>query len=84
MTKFEKYLEERNIPINSLEANSIREGIEWAYEHPKGGMVSLDEACNLLSAMLTTQDINDYDYVTAPAFDTVEDFVNDFRKSMEK
>ena len=29
------YLKERNIPITSLEANSIIEGIEWADEHPK-------------------------------------------------
>lgn len=34
--------------------------------------------------MLTTQDINDYDYVTAPAYDDVVDFVEDFRKTMEK
>lgn len=30
------------------------------------------------------KDINDYDYVTAPAYDNVEDFVDDFRKTMEK
>ena len=30
------------------------------------------------------KDINDYDYVTAPAYDTVEDLVEDFRKSLEK
>ena len=29
-----EYLNERNIPITSLEANSIIEGIEWADEHP--------------------------------------------------
>ncbi len=29
-----EYLKERNIPINSLEANSIMEGIMWADEHP--------------------------------------------------
>ena len=28
------YLKERNIPITSLEANSIIEGIKWADEHP--------------------------------------------------
>lgn len=28
------YLKERNIPITSLEANSIMEGIKWADEHP--------------------------------------------------
>lgn len=30
MTKFESYLKERNIPIDSLEANSIQEGMQWA------------------------------------------------------
>lgn len=30
MTKFENYLKKRNIPIDSLEANSIQEGIQWA------------------------------------------------------
>jgi ABC-type transporter MlaC component len=29
-----EYLKERGIPITSLEANSIIEGIEWADEHP--------------------------------------------------
>lgn len=50
----------------------------------KETMVSLDKVCDMLYAMLTTQDINDYDYVTAPAYDTVEDFVEDFRKSFQK
>ena len=51
---------------------------------PQEKMVSLEEVCNLLYSMLTTQDINDYDYVTAPAYDTVEDFVEGFRKTMEE
>ena len=32
-----EYLKERNIPITSLEANSIMEGITWADENPKNG-----------------------------------------------
>lgn len=51
---------------------------------PQDKMVSLDKVCDMLYAMLTTQDINDYDYVTAPAYDNVVDFVDDFRKTMEK
>ena len=50
---------------------------------PQDKMVSLNEVCDMLYAMLSTQDINDYDYVTAPAYDTVEDLVEDFRKSFE-
>ena len=29
MINIEEYLKERNIPTDSLEANSIREGVEW-------------------------------------------------------
>ena len=47
-------------------------------------LVSLDDVCDMLYEMLSTQDINDYDYVTAPSYDTVEDLVEDFRKTMEK
>ena len=46
--QLKEYLKERNIPINSLEANSIIEGIEWTDEHPKEGMVSLDKVCEWL------------------------------------
>lgn len=35
-----EYLKERNIPITSLEANSIIEGIRWADDHPKSEMVN--------------------------------------------
>lgn len=63
------------------ELNSMIDGI---VDEPQEKMVSLDGVCDMLYAMLTTQDINDYDYVTAPAYDTVEDFVEDFRKTMEK
>lgn len=40
--------------------------------------------CDILYAMLSTQDINDYNYVTAPAYNNVVDFVEDFRKATEK
>lgn len=36
--KFENYLKERNIPIDSLEANSIREGIELAINEARQWM----------------------------------------------
>lgn len=58
--------------------------IEGLADEPQDKMVSLDKVCDLLYSMLTTQDLYDYDYVTAPAYDTVEDFVEDFRKSFEK
>lgn len=34
-----EYLKERNIPFDSLEANSIMEGIEWADSHPNKKLV---------------------------------------------
>ena len=55
-----------------------------AIEDSQNKMVSLDKVCDMLYAMLTTQEINDYDYVTAPAYDNVEDLVDDFRKAMEE
>ena len=60
------------------------EMIEGPTDEPQDKMVSLDEVCNMLYAMLSTQDINDYYYVTAPAYDNVVDFVEDFRKSFKK
>lgn len=38
MTKFEKYLKERNIPIDSLEANSMLEGMQWAINETRQWM----------------------------------------------
>lgn len=64
---------------------TIEEIIDYGIKNSKTDkLVSLDEVCNMLYAMLSTQDINDYDYVTAPAYDTVEDLVEDFRKSFEE
>ena len=86
MLNKEIHFNETEIP-NSPEYNSgyycgYKEGL--ANEHQEK-MVSLDEVCDMLYAMLDThQDSYGYDYVTAPAYDTVEDLVEDFRKSMEK
>jgi hypothetical protein len=38
MTKFEKYLKELNIPIDSLEANPIQEGMQWAINETRQWM----------------------------------------------
>lgn len=78
------YLENIGYKVCTLEEyeDEMIEGL--AIEESQKKMVSLDKVCDLLYAMLCTQDINDYDYVTAPAYDNVEDFVEDFRKTMEK
>jgi hypothetical protein len=45
----------------------------------------INYARKMLYAMLDThQDSYGYDYVTAPAYDSVEEFVNDFCKTMEE
>ena len=49
-----EYLKERNIPVDSLEANSIIEGVEWADKHPKKGLVSLDRIVEYLNGELYT------------------------------
>ena len=45
----------------------------------------IDKARKMLYAMLDThQDSYGYDYITAPAYDSVKEFVNDFCKAMEE
>ena len=60
------------------------EMIEGLAGEPQDKMVSLEKVCDMLYAMLSTQDINDYYYVTASAYDNVMDFVDDFRKRLEE
>ena len=91
------YLKERNIPITSLEANSIIEGIRWADEHPnlseeeQVGMGELgmmwqkkaliNKACDWLEQH--KDDYFDYD----PWKDVYVNFnalIADFKKSMEE
>ena len=74
--------------IDTIEDHLINCGISCCggkeISNNGGTLVSLDDVCEMLYSMLTTQDINDYDYVTAPAYDNVVDFVEDFRKALEK
>ena len=67
--KIKLYLKERNIPIDSLEANSILEGISWADENPKEHLVSIDKICDYLKS-LTYQD-----YAGGPKERYVDDFI---------
>lgn len=60
------------------------EMIECLVYESQEKMVSLDEVCDMLYEMLSTHNINDYDYVIAYAYDDVVDFVEDFRKTFEK
>lgn len=44
----------------------------------------IEKIREMLYAMLITGGINNYEYVTAPPYDSVEEFVNDFCKAMEE
>lgn len=46
-------------------------------------MISLDEACKIMENMLYMHDCGDYDVVATP-YDTIEEFINDFRETFEK
>lgn len=70
MTKFESYLKERNIPIDSLEANSMQEGIQWV----------INEDCEWLEQH--KEDYNKYDAWIGEYVDFNE-LITDFKKEME-
>ena len=67
-----EYLKERNIPVDSLEANSIKEGIDWADENPKADLVSIDKVCEWLE---------NYAELTGIDSETIKE---SFRKAMEE
>ena len=80
-----EYLKERNIPITSLEANSIIEGIEWADEHPDSKRTYtkqqlIEKACQWWEQVEGNYDLYDAwngDYVS---FKSV---IMDFREAMK-
>ena len=71
MTKFESYLKERNIPIDSLEANSIQEGMQWVINEARKWLFKNTFKSFDGSRVHTT--------FTNPA-----DMIEDFRKYMEE
>lgn len=77
--QFKEYLKVRNIPIDSLEADSIMEGIEWADEHPKDGLVSIDKVCKYLESLVYQE------FSGAPLERVFDEYaIKQFRKAMEK
>lgn len=67
------YLKERNIPIDSLEANSIIEGIEW--EHKR----MVEKACNYL-----VHNITNVSYIGMNGILRKPDFIDKFKEYMEE
>ena len=72
MTEFEKYLRERNIPLDSLEANSIREGIQW----------TINTAVEYFNNNLTEGVFYDCGAVIKEV--TINEFIEDFKQFIEK
>lgn len=52
------YLKERNIPITSLEANSIIEGIKWADEHPNKDLKKLSRKAESYDKLVSKGFVN--------------------------
>ena len=89
MKRLREYLKERNIPEDSLEANSIFEGYEKGYQD------AIDKACKVLKKHLFTQVVGRYDgeyshfiqevYTQVfPKFATAEDMIMVLRSEMEE
>jgi hypothetical protein len=74
-----EYLKERNIPFDSLEANSIMEGIAWADEHPKDGIMSLEKVCEFFRCKIIKINPTYREFPTA-----LDDIMNDFKKELLK
>ena len=70
-----QYLKERNIPITSLEANSIIEGAKWADK------TMIDKACEWLQQHQESYDMYD---AWSGDFVNFKSLIIDFRKAMEE
>lgn len=94
------YLKERNIPITSLETNSIIEGIKWADEHPnlyndeKYHTVKVSCLDELVRNTVLYEEflekacgwLKDWDRKTMYELSMImgSEFIKDFRKAMEE
>ena len=77
--QIKQYLKERNIPTDSLEANSIVEGINWADENPKEGLVSIDKVCEWVE-----KNIWDFPWYDPDKPLSTNDIIKELRKDLEK
>ena len=55
--QLKEYLKERNIPVDSLEANLIKEGIDWADENPSSSCYTKRQLREMGFAFTTNDDI---------------------------
>lgn len=74
-----QYLKERNIPITSLEANSIIEGAKWA------DRTLIEKACKWMrEEFYTSKDRDGHNILVSASCDNVEELIKDFEKQMEE
>jgi hypothetical protein len=87
------YLKERNIPITSLEANSIIEGIDWADEHPnlksKELLYTVQKTAKKTKKKIISKACEWLEEQNKMCMYELEmilggKFINDFKKAMEK
>ena len=71
MCYLKHYLNERNIPLTSLEANSINEGVEWG----------LEKVCEYLRTHLWQNKDADNDPIVESVNNiTLEEFIKDLKR----
>jgi hypothetical protein len=87
MQRITEYLKERNIPEDSLEANSILEGYELGAERTKREMI--EKAVEWLKEEMYYRDQSSgrgsYGEIKAlGTYDSLDEFINDFKQAMEE
>lgn len=88
MQRIIEYLKERNIPKDSLEANSILEGYELGIERTKKYIIA--KAVLWIKSQMYVENIFAYDednqpvrYVCASCCNSVNEFIEEFKKAIE-
>lgn len=87
MQRIAEYLKERNIPKDSLEANSILEGYELGAERTKREMI--EKAVEWLKEEMhykdQSSDRGSWGEIEAlGAYDSLEEFIDEFKQAMEE
>lgn len=75
-----------NHPIIDISRDGFEEGVKWADENPKKGLVSIDKVCEYLDNALyeVVSGISGLPDVMSIENTTMEDFIKNFRKAMEE
>lgn len=87
MQRIAEYLKERNIPKDSLEANSILEGYELGAERTKREMIK--KAVEWLKEEMHYKDQSSGrgcwgEIKALGTYDSLEEFIEDFKQAMEE